>query len=116
MTKEDITDHVLWHKQYKEVLSRHTEAEKLTAKEAVYYNNYNLDKCTVGGYDKLHAWMLESKSSRMEKWVTTMHGYMEYTQWFEREDGTYRIDWLHDPCGGKDSQGETTLLEGPIKQ
>lgn len=77
-------------------------------------NIINLDKCTVGNYDELYAWMLESETVRTEKWVTTMHGYMEYSQFFERKDGTYKIDWVHDPCGA-DNQGETTLIQGPVK-
>lgn len=76
---------------------------------------FNLDKCSIGGYDELLAWMMLSKDFTIEKTYTTTHGYMEYSQFFERGDGTYRIDWIYDPCGN-DNKGERTLVEGPVKQ
>lgn len=38
----------------------------------------------------------------------------EYSQFFEKEDATYRIDWVYDPCGNNNT-GLQTLIEGPTK-
>lgn len=74
----------------------------------------NLDKCTVGGEKDLVEWIHKSRFIKMEKTMTTVHGYAEFSDFFEREDGAYKIDWVYDPCGN-DNKGEKTLIDGPTK-